>query len=229
MVAAGAARVKSCAAAMGKRPRWITYTSGMAEEPAPGVPEERAIPPYEPPPSGRLDDYERQICDCLRCRLGRTRTKFVFGEGPEGARLMFVGEAPGFHEDRQGRPFVGQSGRLLSGLLAGIGLSREEVFITNTVKCRPPANRNPLPDEIGACLPYLVHQVRLVRPKALVALGKIAGNALSGTAETLRAMREKEWRFEGIGLRVTYHPAAILRNAALLEPTREDFRRAGGG
>ena len=201
----------------------------MAEQPAPQVPPERAVPPYEPPPSGRLDDYERQICDCLRCRLGRSRTRFVFGEGPAGARLLLVGEAPGHHEDRQGRPFVGQSGRLLGELLAGLGLARQEVFITNTVKCRPPANRNPFPDEVAACLPYLVHQVRLVRPRVLVALGKVAGNALTGTAEALGRMREREWRFEGIVLRVTYHPAAILRNGSLLEPTREDLRRAAAG
>ncbi len=197
----------------------------MAEEPKPGAPAGRAIPPYEPPASGRLDDYERQINDCLRCRLGHSRTKFVFGEGAGDARLVFVGEAPGFWEDRRGRPFVGQAGRLLDSLLAEIGLPREQVFITNTVKCRPPGNRNPLPDEAGACLPYLVHQIRLIRPRGIVALGKIAGNALTGTAETLRAMREREWKFEGIDLRVTYHPAAILRNESLLEITREDFRK----
>ena len=198
----------------------------MANEPVPEVPADRAVPPYEPPPSGRLDDYERQICDCLRCRLGKTRTRFVFGEGPAGARLMLIGEAPGFHEDRQGRPFVGQSGRLLEELLAGLGLSRQEVFITNTVKCRPPANRNPLPDEVAACRPYLVWQVRLVRPRVLVALGKVAGNALTGTTETLGRMREGTWSFEGTVLRVTWHPAAILRNGSLLEPAREDLRRA---
>lgn len=150
--------------------------------------------------------------DCQKCRLGATRKNYVFGEGNERAKVMLVGEAPGADEDETGRPFVGRSGELLNKILSAIKFAREEVYIANIIKSRPPNNRNPEPDEIEACLPHLIRQIELIRPKMILALGKVAANTLLGNSQAMNAMRGKVHRWRNIDVIVTYHPAALLRN-----------------
>ncbi len=184
----------------------------------------REIPPYDPPPSGSLTEYEQQICDCLRCPLGKSRTKFVFGVGDPEAELMFIGEAPGHQEDLKGEPFVGPAGQLLDKILKAIDLARDDVYIGNVLKCRPPNNRNPNAEEIEACEPYLIQQINMIQPKAIIALGRVAGNTLLKESMALKNMRGKTWNYHGTDLIVTYHPAALLRNQQLKRPTWEDFQ-----
>jgi DNA polymerase len=162
---------------------------------------------------------------CSRCRLAAGRRTVVFASGNPDADLMFVGEGPGAEEDRQGLPFVGPAGQLLTKIIQAIGLAREEVYIANVVKCRPPGNRDPQPDEVAACRPFLEAQVRLVRPKVLVALGRVAAQTLLGTDLPVARMRGHWHELFGVPLRVTYHPAAILRDAGLKRPTWEDMQR----
>jgi uracil-DNA glycosylase len=150
--------------------------------------------------------------DCRDCALAATRTSVVVGDGDPQARLMFVGEAPGFHEDRRGIPFVGQAGQLLDALLAGIGLTRADCYIANVLKCRPPNNRTPDPLESEACRPYLERQVELIRPKLIVALGKSAASLLLHTDATIASLRGRVHQYRGVPLVVTYHPAYLLRN-----------------
>ncbi|MFN3386340.1 MAG: uracil-DNA glycosylase family protein [Candidatus Thermochlorobacter sp.] len=150
--------------------------------------------------------------DCQKCRLGATRKNYVFGEGNEHAKVMLIGEAPGADEDETGRPFVGRSGELLNKILAAIKFTREEVYIANIIKSRPPNNRSPEPDEIQACLPYLIRQIELIRPKIILALGKVAANTLLGNSQAMNAMRGKVHTWRNIDVIVTYHPAALLRN-----------------
>jgi len=184
----------------------------------------REIPPYEPPSSGDLAAYESQICDCKRCPLGESRTKFVFGVGDPDADLMFVGEAPGHQEDMQGEPFVGPAGQLLDKILKAINLTRQQVYIGNVLKCRPPNNRDPNAEEIEACEPYLIQQIQMIQPKAIIALGRVAGNTLLKESMALKNMRGTTWNYHGTDLIVTYHPAALLRNEQLKRPTWEDFQ-----
>jgi len=184
----------------------------------------REIPPYDPPASGRLEDYEQQICDCMRCPLGESRTKFVFGVGHSDADLLFVGEAPGRDEDRQGEPFVGRAGKLLDKILDAIDLDRSQVYIANILKCRPPNNRDPNQEEIEACEPYLVEQIQLIQPKVIIALGRVAATTLLKKSMALRDMRERTWNYHGTDFVVTYHPAALLRNPNLKRPAWEDFQ-----
>jgi uracil-DNA glycosylase family 4 len=162
--------------------------------------------------------------DCQKCRLGRTRKNYVFGEGNEHAKVMLIGEAPGADEDEQGRPFVGRSGELLNKILSAIKFSREEVYIANIIKSRPPNNRNPEPDEIQACLPYLIRQIELIRPKIILALGKVAANTLLGNSHTMNALRGKLHRWRNIDVIVTYHPAALLRNPSWKKLCWEDVQ-----
>lgn len=150
--------------------------------------------------------------NCQKCRLGATRKNYVFGEGNEQAKVMLIGEAPGADEDETGRPFVGRSGELLNKILSAIKFAREEVYIANIIKSRPPNNRNPEPDEIEACLPHLIRQIEIIRPKMILALGKVAANALLGNSQAMNAMRGKAHRWRNIDVIVTYHPAALLRN-----------------
>jgi DNA polymerase len=151
--------------------------------------------------------------DCTRCKLGTLgRRQVVFGVGNPSARLMFVGEGPGADEDRQGEPFVGRAGQLLDRIIEAVGLRREDVYIANVVKCRPPGNRNPEPDEIETCIPYLKRQVAAVQPAVLVALGKFAAQTLAGVGTPISRMRGKWYEFEGIPLMPTFHPAYVLRN-----------------
>jgi DNA polymerase len=152
------------------------------------------------------------VAGCTACELHKTRTQAVFGVGDENADWLFIGEAPGADEDAQGEPFVGQAGKLLDNMLKSIGLKRgDNVYIANVVKSRPPNNRNPLPDEIAACMPYLRRQIELIQPKLIVTLGKIASEALLGREATIASLRGKVHAYQGIPLIVTYHPAYLLR------------------
>jgi uracil-DNA glycosylase len=178
-----------------------------------------------------LERVAAEAAACTRCRLHESRTQVVFGQGDPHAELMLVGEAPGFHEDRQGLPFVGPSGQLLNRLLAGIGLRRENVYICNTVKSRPPRNRDPLPDEIAACRPWLDAQVRLVDPKVVVTLGNFAAKTLLETTVGISRLRGQVHPFQGRVLLPTFHPAAALHaqgrrfaGPSPLEAMEEDFR-----
>jgi uracil-DNA glycosylase len=171
-----------------------------------------------------LDQVVERINTTYCCALCAGRTKAVPGEGNPRAQLMLVGEGPGATEDATGRPFVGQAGKLLDGILEAIEVPRESVYITNIMKCRPPQNRKPLPDEIAACIPYLHRQIELIRPKVLVALGGTAGEAMLGVRKSLGELRGKVHRFNGIPLVVTYHPAALLRNPNWKKPTWDDVR-----
>lgn len=170
-----------------------------------------------------LQEIARQIHSCSACRLSQGRTLAVPGEGPDHSELMFIGEAPGYNEDQQGRPFVGAAGQLLEQLLASIGLTREQVFITNMVKCRPPENRDPYPGEIAACGNYLDRQIQQVHPKVIVTLGRHSlAKFLPG--ETISKVRGKHRRLDSFILYPTYHPAAVLRKQSLRRVIEEDFK-----
>jgi uracil-DNA glycosylase len=178
-----------------------------------------------------LEAAAAEAAGCTRCRLHQSRTQVVFGQGSPSADLMFVGEAPGFHEDRQGLPFVGPSGQLLNRLLEGIGLRRQDVYICNVVKSRPPNNRDPLPDEIVACRPWLDAQIRLVDPKVVVTLGNFAARTLLETTTGITRLRGRTYPFQGRVLLPTYHPAAALHaqgrrtaGPSPLEAMEDDFR-----
>jgi len=153
-----------------------------------------------------------EIGDCTRCALHTGRNKIVFGDGSPTARLMFVGEGPGADEDAQGLPFVGKAGQLLNNMIAAMGLKREEVYIANVVKCRPPGNRTPEPDEANTCSPFLFRQIDVVRPQVLVALGATAATYLLGQRQPLAGLRGRVHAFRGMQLIVTYHPAYLLRD-----------------
>ena len=165
------------------------------------------------------------VAACRRCRLCEGRQKTVFGAGNAQADLMFIGEGPGAEEDRQGLPFVGRAGELLTRIIEAIGMTREQVYIANIVKCRPPGNRDPQPDEVAACRPYLERQIALVRPRLLVALGRIAAQTLLGNDLPIGRMRGQWFTVLGVPAMVTYHPAALLRNPALKRPTWEDMQQ----
>ncbi len=173
-----------------------------------------------------LDQVAERIRTTHCCGLCPGRTNAVPGEGNPQAKLFLVGEGPGATEDATGRPFVGQAGNLLNGILDAIEVPRDSVYITNIVKCRPPQNRKPLPDEIAACMPYLHRQLELIRPKVIVALGGTAGEAMLGVRKSLGELRGKVHTYNGIPLIVTYHPAALLRNPNWKKPTWDDVRIA---
>jgi uracil-DNA glycosylase family 4 len=173
-----------------------------------------------------LDSLAKLIEECTRCPLYETAKHAVPGEGDPNADFMCVGEAPGANEDETGRPFVGQAGSLLTKILAAIDLTREQVFIANVLKHRPPGNRNPQPDEVAACEPYLVRQIQLVKPKVILALGTFAAQTLLATKTPIGKLRGAIHRYYGIPLIVTYHPAALLRNPAWKRPTWEDVKLA---
>ncbi len=159
-------------------------------------------------------ELETAVRGCTKCSLHATRTQTVFGVGHRQARWMFIGEAPGADEDRQGEPFVGRAGQLLNAILFAIGLKREEVYIANVLKCRPPGNRDPQPEEIGQCEPYLLRQIELIRPRLIVALGRHAAHSLLKTEVPLGKLRGQRLSYHGTPLIVTYHPAYLLRNPA---------------
>ena len=171
-----------------------------------------------------LKSYRDAVCHCQKCDLAETRTHFVFGTGDPRARLMLIGEAPGKEEDLQGEPFVGQAGRLLNKILAAIGFQREEVYIGNILKCRPPGNRDPLPQEVETCLPHMVRQVDIIRPGIILLLGRIAAHAWLDTTDSLGKLRGKIHQSRGIPTVVTYHPAALLRDPKWKRPVWEDVQ-----
>jgi uracil-DNA glycosylase len=173
-----------------------------------------------------LQDVATLIAACRKCKLCDSRTNTVPGEGPATARLVVVGEGPGRTEDETGRPFVGRAGELLTKILEAIKLPRDQVFICNVVKCRPPENRLPQYDEIAACLPFLYRQIELVNPRVILAMGGTAAQSLLNTKQSLGALRNQVHRFRGIPLIVTYHPAALLRNPNWKRPTWDDVRIA---
>jgi DNA polymerase len=179
------------------------------------------------PAEDELRQLAATIQACTDCQLSQARKLAVPGEGPSDAAVMFIGEGPGFHENEQGRPFVGAAGRFLEELLAGIGLTRQQVFICNVVKCRPPGNRDPQPDEIDACHPYLEGQLELIDPKVVVALGNFSAKLLLGTTVGITKLRGQVYPFAGRLLVPTYHPAAILRGGGdKLAEMRADLVRA---
>lgn len=174
--------------------------------------------------STSLEILHKEICDCVKCSLGHTRTKFVFGVGNPNADLMFIGEAPGADEDAQGLPFVGRAGQLLTKIIEAMEMKREDVYICNILKCRPPNNRRPAPEESESCTPYLNKQIELVKPKFIICLGLTSAQWLLKTNMSLGSLRGKFHNYRGIQLIVTYHPAALLRNPEWKKPTWEDMK-----
>jgi len=173
----------------------------------------------------RLSEMAADVAGCERCGLGKSRNKAVFGTGNPETDLMFIGEGPGYDEDQQGIPFVGKAGQLLTKIINAIELDREDVYITNIVKCRPPGNRDPLPEEAGACHPYLSEQIRLIQPKIICTLGRHASQVILKTTESISRLRGKFHSINGIMIMPTYHPAYLLRNASGKRPVWEDMRK----
>ena len=174
--------------------------------------------------AANLDELYSQIHECRQCSLGKTRTNFVFGEGNPNADIMVIGEAPGKDEDEQGRPFVGRAGKLLTKFIESINLKREDVFIANICKCRPPGNRAPLHDEVAACLPFLLKQIQIIKPEFILALGATAVASLTGTKPVMAEARGKITDFHGTKMLITYHPAALLYNPNLKRAVWEDVK-----
>ena len=175
--------------------------------------------------SETIEELNSKICGCHKCVLGATRTKFVFGVGNPNADIVVVGEAPGADEDAKGEPFVGRAGQLLNKILEAVEFEREEVYICNILKCRPPGNRNPMPQEINLCEPYLKKQLDLIKPKLILILGKVAADTLLNLKQPLNKMRGKIHNYNGIKTMVTFHPAALLRNPNWKRPTWEDMQQ----
>ena len=172
-----------------------------------------------------LEELNSKICNCQNCALGKTRTKFVFGVGNPKADAMLIGEAPGRDEDLQGEPFVGRAGKLLNDILKAINFKREDVYIANILKCRPPNNRDPLPLEMETCIPYLHKQIDLIQPKVILCLGRVAANGLLDKKLSLGQLRESSYDFNGIRVMATYHPAALLRNPNWKRGCWEDVQK----
>ena len=175
-------------------------------------------------PAESLTDIRSDLGDCQRCKLASGRTHLVFGSGHAAAKLMFVGEGPGFEEDQQGEPFVGAAGQLLTKIIAAINLSRKQVYICNIIKCRPPGNRNPEPDEIEACLPFLERQIAAIQPDYICALGKVAAQTLLNSDVPISRLRGRFYDYNGIRLMPTYHPAYLLRNPDKKRAVWEDMK-----
>jgi len=175
--------------------------------------------------STSLDEFEKLICNCTKCRLHQGRNKFVFGTGNPNADVLVIGEGPGAEEDKQGLPFVGRAGKLLTDMLKAIKFEREEVYIGNIVKCRPPENRTPMQDEMDTCLPYLKKQVELIKPKLILCLGLTAAKGLLKKRESLGQLRKSVFEYEGAKVIVSYHPAALLRNPHWKKDSWEDLKK----
>jgi DNA polymerase len=210
----------------------VAAVSGIAEgaeaapEPGSVAAPRGALPDAEGPGAGSLTALREEIGDCQRCKLAGGRKSIVFGQGHPDADLMFVGEAPGADEDEQGLAFVGRAGQLLTKIIEAIGLTRDDVFIANVIKCRPPRNRNPEPDEMRSCQPFLERQIVSIRPKVLVGLGKFAGQWLLRTAEPISQIRGRVGDYQGIQVIPTYHPAYLLRNPSAKKEVWEDMKLA---
>jgi len=171
-----------------------------------------------------LEELRAGVCDCSRCEIAARRTNFVFGRGDPQADLVIVGEAPGAQEDLQGEPFVGPAGQLLDRMLAAIGFGWNEVYICNILKCRPTNNRDPNPQEVASCEPYLHEQLALIRPKLILAVGRVAGKTLLRRESALKNMRGTRHDYWGVPMLVSYHPAALLRNPHWKRPAWEDLQ-----
>ena len=172
-----------------------------------------------------LGEVKNELGDCQRCSLGKVRTNIVFGEGNPKAEIVFVGEAPGGDEDIQGRPFVGRAGQLLTKIIGAMGLKRSDVYICNILKCRPPGNRNPKPEEIAACEPFLIKQLEAINPRVICALGTFAAHTLLKTEVPITVLRGKFHAYHGIQLMPTYHPAYLLRNQGAKKQVWEDVQK----
>lgn len=172
-----------------------------------------------------LDRFYHEIKDCRKCHLTKTRKNLVFGDGNPESEVMFIGEAPGAEEDAKGKTFVGRAGKLLDKMLFAIGLKREDIFIANVLKCRPPNNRDPLPEEIMQCEPYLIEQIKMINPRVLVALGRVSGQMLAKEKVSLKILRSREFRYNNVPLIITYHPAALLRNPNWKSEAWIDFKK----
>lgn len=184
-----------------------------------------AVPAAPAVVTGELDTFRQAICECQKCPLGKTRTNFVFGEGSPTARLVFVGEAPGADEDAQGRPFVGAAGKLLTKIIEAMGMKREDVFICNVLKCRPPENREPQPSEVEQCEPYLIRQIELIKPRVICALGKYAAQTLLKSVKPIGQLRGAVHEYQGIPLIATFHPAACLYNPEYKKDVWQDMKK----
>lgn len=171
-----------------------------------------------------LESLKQATAECLKCSLGESRANLVFGHGNPNAEIVFVGEAPGFHEDKQGLPFVGAAGKLLTELLSSIGIDREDVYIANILKCRPPGNRDPLPEEIKACRPILFEQLAIINPKVVVTLGAFAMRTILDSAMGISKVHGQVFKAQGYTVFPMYHPAAALYARATRELLEEDFR-----
>jgi len=194
-------------------PEVADLLQGLTQRPSPAAPAPRPEPLHSTANTASLEALREQVAACTKCPLHATRTQTVFGDGPHSADMVFVGEAPGQEEDRQGLPFVGPAGQLLTDIIVkGMHLERSQVYICNVLKCRPPNNRDPLPEEKEVCEPYLVKQLELLRPKVICALGGHAAQTLLKTEDSVGRLRGTWHFYHGIPLRVTYHPAYLLRN-----------------
>jgi uracil-DNA glycosylase family 4 len=206
---------------------WLRYQRrlGLRGLPRQAAAPSEAEPAAQVPEIFTLDEIRAELGDCRRCKLYKGRSNLVFGEGRPDADLMFVGEAPGADEDQQGRPFVGAAGGLLNNLLSKLGLDREEVYIANILKSRPPGNRDPEADEIAACLPFLKKQIAAIRPRVIVTLGRIAAHALLGTKEPLTRLRGRWQQYDHIRVMPTFHPSYLLRAPQERRKTWEDMQQ----
>ncbi|MCK4859741.1 MAG: uracil-DNA glycosylase [Candidatus Omnitrophica bacterium] len=185
--------------------------------------EEIFIPSFSPPQQLKL--LSQKVQQCQKCLLFKTKKHYVFGEGNQQAALLFVGEAPGRDEDLQGKPFIGRAGQLLTRIIESIGLKREDIYIANILKCRPPGNRNPLPSEIENCLPYLKKQIEIIQPSVICALGKFAAQTLLNSDTPISQLRGKFYNYQGAKLIPTFHPAYLLRNPQGKIPVWEDMKK----
>ena len=202
---------------------YLEYLKGMGIEALP-VSEIRSDEDIRPEVTS-LEEIRKELGDCKRCKLHRTRRTIVFGEGNPKTKLMFIGEGPGYDEDIQGRPFVGKAGQLLTKIIQSINLPREEVYITNIIKCRPPQNRNPEPDEIQSCHPFLVKQIHAIQPKIICALGTFAAHTLLKTDAKITSLRGRSYDLSGIKVFPTFHPAYLLRNPERKKEVWEDMKQ----
>jgi len=220
-LAVAAASLRSCLEQYRAAGIYVVPASAAAEVPDTAV----AAGNGETGPAADLGQLREILGDCRRCKLWRGRTHLVFGVGNPDADVMFVGEGPGRDEDLQGEPFVGRAGQLLTDIITkGMKLRREEVYIANVVKCRPPRNRDPEPDEVGSCEPFLIRQIELVKPRVIIALGKFAAQTLVRSAAPISRLRGQWHDYHGIRLMPTFHPAYLLRNPGEKRLVWEDIK-----
>ena len=200
-----------------EKKRCLVFSGGISGERG-GVAASSSVPEMT------LSGVREELGDCRRCGLGDLRETLVFGEGNEKADLVFVGEAPGEDEDRQGRPFVGRAGQLLTRIIEAMGLSRKDVYICNILKCRPPGNRNPRPEEILVCEPFLVKQLQAIQPRAICALGTFSAQTLLKVSDPISRLRGRFYSYQGIPVMPTFHPAYLLRNSNFKKQVWEDVQ-----